>query len=138
MEAHVDDRLAVALRVPVGERLGEGLPLPLDAEVDVARRAAERRGGVARRHVVDRRRAAERHVEVRVRVDETGEHELAGRVDHRVGGHVEGLADQGDPLAVDEDVGDVVVGRRDDTAALDQHGHRGSPFSVALPTCRPP
>src|SRR6185436_2160716 len=107
------------------------------AEVDVAGRAAERRGGVPGGHVVDGRRAAEGHVEVRVGVDETGEHELPGRVDHRVGGHVEALAEQGDPLAVDEDVADVVVGRRDDTAALDQYGHRGSPFLVVSASLLP-
>src|ERR671929_181149 len=44
------------------------------------------------------------------------------------------LADQGDPLAVDEDVGDVVVRRRDDAAALDQHGHLGLPSLSVLAT----
>ena len=48
---------------------------------------------------------------------------LPRRVDHAVGVEVERLADQRDPLAVDEDVGDVVVRRGDDAAALDQHGH---------------
>ena len=34
---------------------------------------------------------------------------------------VERLADEGDPLVLDVDVGDVVVGRGDDAAALDQN-----------------
>ena len=42
-----------------------------------------------------------------------GQHVLAARVDDPVGRDVERLADQGDPLALDEDVGDVVVGRGD-------------------------
>ena len=81
-------------------------PCALDAEVDVAGRAAERRGGLARGDVVDRDRAAERHVEMGVRVDRAREHELAGRVDHAVGVDVERRADQRDPLALDVDVGD--------------------------------
>ena len=128
--AHVDQRLALALAVPVGEGVGKALALRLDAEVDVARGAAERRRLMARADVVDRRGAAERHVEVGVRVDEPGQDELPARVDRRVCADVQVLAEEGDPLAVDEDVADVVVGRRHDTAALDQHGHRGSPFPV--------
>jgi hypothetical protein len=65
--AHVDQLLALAFLVPVRERVGERLTGRLNAEVDVTRRPAERRGGLTRRHVVDRHRAAERHVEVRVR-----------------------------------------------------------------------
>ena len=75
--AHVDQLLALGLRVPVVERLGEGLALALDAEVDVGGRAAERRRGLARLDVVDRDRAAERHVEVRVRVDAARQQVLA-------------------------------------------------------------
>ena len=45
----------------------------------------------------------------------------------RVGGDVERLADQGDPLVLDEDVGDVVVRRGDDAAAFDQNGHADLP-----------
>ena len=90
---------------------------------------------VAGADVVDRHRPAERHVEVRVRVDEPRQDELPRCVDRRVRRDVQVLAEEGDPLAVHEDVADVVVGRRHDTAALDQHGHRGSPFLVA--SCGP-
>ena len=127
MVTHVDQLLAFGLGVPVGERLGEGLPGGLDAEVDVAGRAAERRRRLARLDVVDRDRAAEGHVEVGVRIDAARQHELAPGVDHTVGVVVERLADQRHPVALDEDVGDVVVGRGDDAATLDQHGH-GSSF----------
>jgi hypothetical protein len=58
---------------------------------------------------------------MRVRVDRARQHVLAGRVDRPVGGDVEVASDQRDALAVDEDVGDVVVRRRDDPATLDQH-----------------
>ena len=83
VEAVVDQRLSFALRVPDRERVAEGLALALDAEVDVRRRAAERRRGLARLDVVDRRLAAPRHLEVRVRVDAARQHVLAGRVDLR-------------------------------------------------------
>ena len=119
--AVVDHGLALALGVPGLERLGEALPLPLDHEVDVAGRAAEGRRGLARLDVVDRDRAAEGHVEVGVRVDAARQDVPARRVDDLVGRHVERGADEGDPLAVDEDVGDVVVGRGDDAAVLDQN-----------------
>src|SRR5207248_9675453 len=130
VEPVVDDRLAVRLRMPGPERLCECLALALDAEVDVTGGAAARRRALSRLEVVDRDRAAERHVEMRVRVDTARQDELAGRVDHLVRLDVQRLADQGDPLAVDEDVSDVVVGRGDDAAAFDQNGHCGSPFSA--------
>jgi hypothetical protein len=72
-----------------------------------------------------------------VRIDRSRQDELAGGVDRAVGAQVERLAEQGDPPAVDEDVADVVVGRRNDAAASDQNGPRGSPFSVVVPTFRP-
>ena len=108
-------------------------PVALDAEVDVARRAAERRGRLAGRDVVDRDGAAERHVEVRMRVDRAREHELAGGVDHPVGSDVERRADQRYPLALDEHVGDGRVGCRHDPATLDQHGHGASSRPVVRP-----
>ncbi len=64
-----------------------------------------------------------------MRVDEAGEDVLPRGVDHLVGLDVERLADEGDPLVLDEDVADVVVGRRDHAASFDQNGtHCGSPF----------
>src|SRR5687768_11926560 len=70
-----------------------------------------------------------------MRIDRAREHILPGRVDHAVCLDVQPLlievsADQRDPLALDEHVGDGGVGRRDDAAALDQYGHCGSPFPV--------
>jgi hypothetical protein len=129
--AHVDHLLAFGLRLPLVDRLAEGRALGLDDEVDVAGRPAERGRRLSRLDVVDRHRAAERHVEVRVRVDAARQHVLAARVDDAVRADVERLADQGDPLAFDVDVADIVVRGGDDAPALDQNRHRGSPFSVA-------
>jgi hypothetical protein len=130
--AHVDHLLAVRLAAPLLERLGEGRALGLDDEVDVAGRPAGRGRGLSRLDVVDRDRAPEGHVEVRVRVDAAREHVLPGRVDDAVGLDVERLADQGDPLAFDIDVGDVVVGSGDDSAAFDENGHGPSPLCRAV------
>ena len=69
-------------------------------------------------------------------IDAAGKHVLPGRVDHLVGLDVERLADQGDPLALDVHVADVVVGGGEDSAAFDQNGHRGSPFSSVVITSR--
>ena len=87
--AHVDHLLAVRLAAPVVDRVAERRAVRLDDEVDVARRAAERRGGLPRLDVVDRRRPAERHVEVRMRVDAAGKHVLPGCIDHSLGLDIE-------------------------------------------------
>ena len=135
--SHVDHLLAVRLRAPVVDRVGEGRAVRLDDEVDVARRAAEGSRGLPRLDVVDRYCPAERHVEMRVGIDTAGKHVLPGCIDHSLGLEIERLTDQGDPLALDVDVTDVVVRSREDAAAFDQYGHRGSPFLGVVSTCRP-
>ena len=107
----------------VSQRVVQRLAAVLDREVDDRGRAAERRRARAGLEVVGRRRAAERHVEMRVDVDAAGQHVLAGRVDHRVGVHVERRADDGDLLVLDEDVAAVLIRRGDDRAVLDQRAH---------------
>ena len=128
--AHVDELLPLALGVPGVECLGERAPGRLDAEVDVTRGTAERCRDLARRDVVDRDGPAERHVEVRMRIDQSGEDVLARGVDDPVGIDVERLAEHRDALVLDEDVADVVVGGRDDPPALDQCRHVISPPSA--------
>jgi hypothetical protein len=59
-----------------------------------------------------------------VRVDAARQDVLAGRVDRPLRRDVEIGADQRDPLALDEDVRDVVVGGGDDAASTDQDRHR--------------
>jgi hypothetical protein len=89
VEAVVDQRLPVRLRMPSFERFCERLALALDAEVDVAGRAAAGSGSLARLEVVDRDRAAEGHVQIGVGVDAARQHVLARGVDRPVGGDVE-------------------------------------------------
>jgi hypothetical protein len=123
VEAVVDKRLAVRLRVPAVERLRERLPLSLDAEVHVARRAAAGRRALARLEVVDGDRAAERHVEMRVRVDAARQDVFAARVDRPFGCDVELGADERDSLPLDEHVGNVVVGRGHHPTSTNQDRH---------------
>ena len=59
-----------------------------------------------------------------MRVDAARQDVLAGRVDRPVSGDVELGADECDPLAFDEDVGDVIVGGGDDAPSTDQSRHR--------------
>src|SRR3954468_16556399 len=75
---------------------------------------------------------------MRMRVDAAREDVLAARVNDAIRSYVQGFADQGDPLAFDVDVADVVVRRGYDAAAFDQNRHRGSPLSVVAfcVTCR--
>src|SRR3954452_20482580 len=76
---------------------------------------------------------------MRVRFDAAREDVLAARVDDAICSYVQGFADQGDPLAFDIDVADVVVRRGDDAAAFDQNRHRGSPpFGRCLVRYLPP
>jgi hypothetical protein len=70
---------------------------------------------------------------MRVGIDRAREHVAPGRVDHAVRVDVQRLSDQGDPLALDEDVGDVVVRRGDDAATLDQDAH-DAPFAAIVGT----
>src|SRR4030095_7577644 len=56
-----------------------------------------------------------------------GEDVLPRGVDDPIGVDVERLADHRDPLPLDVDVADVVVGGRDDPSALDQCRHVISP-----------
>ena len=124
VEADVDHGLRpLDLLEVVLERLRERRAGRLHAEVDVRRRAAEGGRRRTRGEVVAGDRAAEVHLEVRVRVDRAREDELPCCVDHLVGGHVEGLADQRHRAVVDVDVADVIVGGRHDAAALDQDRH---------------
>src|SRR5215210_3266008 len=124
VEAYVDHRLgAFDLLVPRRQRIREALARLLEAEVDVARRAAEGGRGSPRGEVVAGDRPAERHLHVGVRVDRARDDVLAARVDDLVSLHVERLPDEGDPLVLDEYVPHVIVGGGDDTAALDQYRH---------------
>jgi hypothetical protein len=70
---------------------------------------------------------------VRVRVDAAGKHQLAAGVDHLVGLHGQVLADGLDRLALDVDVGEVVVDRGDHPAVLDQRAGHGLASGVAGP-----
>ena len=124
VEAVVDQRLSVRLGVPDLERLRERLAPALDAEVHVARRSPAGGRALTRLEVVDRDGAAERHVEMRVRVDAARQDVLAGGVDRPVGRDVEIGADERDPLALDEDVRDELVGGGDDAPSTDQDRHR--------------
>ena len=74
----------------------------------------------------DRMVAGERHVQVGVRVDAAGKDELAGRVDHAVGGGGERRAHGGDRLAVDEHVGGNGLGGGHDATVADQRAQRGA------------
>ena len=110
------------------QRLAQGRAFGLDGEVDVHRRAAERRRAVAGEEVVRGDGAAEGHVEVRVHVNAAGDDVLAAsrRSSCRP---VKPLPMRRDLLVLDQHVGLVGVAGRDDRAALDQRAHR------RLPSC---
>jgi hypothetical protein len=81
VEAPIHDGLALGATGPLLVGHAGVLPLVLHREVDDARRPADRGGDRPRLEVVRRHRPFQRRVEVRVRVDATGQHELAARVD---------------------------------------------------------
>ncbi|MNS61084.1 hypothetical protein D3C72_941010 [compost metagenome] len=128
VEGVVDGGLALGLGVPGVQALEGGAALGLHGEVHHRGGAAEGRGAGAGLEVVGAVGAAEGHVEVGVGVDASRNDQLAGRVDHGVRRHVEVLADEGDALALDEDVREIVIHRRDDSTVLDQQAHSASPL----------
>ena len=130
MEADVDHRLAAVDLLVVGlERLRERVPgawMQKSTSVVVPPNAAAVVPEVKSSHVV----VPPKNISMCVCGSiAPGITILPVGVDHLVGRHVERLADQRHRAVVDEDVPDVVVGRGDDAAALDQHGHRApTPF----------
>ena len=128
VEAVVDQRLAVRLRVPGLERLRERLALALDAEVDVAGRAAERRRRLARTR--SRRSSPCRRTACRGACAgrcSPGGRSLPVASITRSAATSRSLADQRHPLAVDVDVRDRVVGGRHDAPAANQNRHGALP-----------
>ena len=132
-------QLPSALRVPRGQAVLHPLTGALHGEVDDGRGAAPGRRARAGLEGVGREGAAERQLHVRVPVDATGDHVLAGGVDDAVGrcgqvgaeGGRAGLDQRGDALAVDQHVGRDRAGGPDDGAVGDEDRH-GLPFSADL------
>jgi hypothetical protein len=126
VEAVVDHRLALGALHPALEGGVEPLTEVLDGEVDQGGGPAVGGGDGAALEVVGGGGAAEGHVEVGVHVDAPRHDQLAGGVDHRVGGHAEALADVGDHALVDVDVRVVAIGRGDHGTVLHEgRGHLG-------------
>src|SRR5579862_7409743 len=67
---------------PCFERLSQRLAFVLDREVDERGRASEGRSACASFEVVSAHRATERHVEMRMNVNSSGEHEFAGCIQY--------------------------------------------------------
>src|SRR5262245_34386713 len=91
-----------------------------------------RRGDRAGAKIVCRGGAAEGQFHMRVRVDAARNDELAGGVYIHIGFHLELGANGGDLLAVDEDVGFVVIGSSDDLSVRDQGFHDGREKLICL------
>jgi hypothetical protein len=73
--------------------------------------------------IVGRGRAAKGHVEMRVHIDPAGQHQLAGGIDHAIGGQIERGPDRADLLALDQHIAFVEIGGGDNRAVLDQDAH---------------
>jgi hypothetical protein len=120
VEAVVDGRLALGLALPRLQGGAQRLPRLGRREVHDRRRAPERGGPRARLEVVGGPDLPRGHVEMGVDVDSTGEDEAARGVDDRVRGHAQALPDEGDPAAVDVQVGLVGLGGGDDAAVANE------------------
>ena len=91
------------------------------------RRHAARHGGARAVLEVVERRERGRAREMRVQIDAAWQHELAARVDLARGAR--DVADRGDPLVVDREVGAAFAVRRHDRAAADREGRAQAPSS---------
>ena len=127
VEGIVDGGPALGLGVPVVERGDGRRAAGLNGEIDNAGGAAEGRGAGAGLERVRRLGAAERHLHMRVRIDAAWNHQLAGGVDHPIRVDLEIASDDVDGRIVDEDIGPVIVVRRDHAAVLDQYAQTQPP-----------
>ena len=124
VEAVVDDRLSLGLRVPAVDCLAQALALGLQREVDDRGRPSARGPDRADPPVVSRDvLVAPGRVEVGVNVDRAREDVLARGVDPLGVLDAELPSDLDDLSAVDEDVRLVGAGGRDDGAACDERLH---------------
>ncbi len=129
----VDDGLSFRPLHPSLEGGVEPLPEVLDGEVDEGGCTAVSGGDGAGLEVVGGSRAPEGHVQVGVDIDASGHDQLAGGVDHVVGGKVQPLPDEGDHAPVDVEVRLVAVRCGDDGAVFHQSRGHGNLCS-ALPS----
>jgi hypothetical protein len=119
MKGEIDGGLGVGLGVPLVDPSAQRARGGGGHEVDDSGCAAEGSRLVAGVVVVRRDRLEHREVEMRVRVDPTGEEKLASDVDGVGAGRGRGV-DGGDRFAFDQEVGPARVAIRDDRAALEQ------------------
>ena len=124
----VDDGLPIGFPVPRLEGVVQRVAARVEREVDDAGRPAECRAARPRFKVVGGDRPAEGHVEVRVRVDAARHDVCSAGIDGLVAAHIQLLADRGDLLTFDQNVGFIEVGRRSDRPAADQDAQDRTPL----------
>ncbi len=98
----------------------------LHGEVDDGGGAAERGRPSAGLEVIGAGGAAKGHVHVGVGIHAAGDDQLALGIDDAVSLDFEAAANQGDGFILDEEIGLIVVHRRDDAAVTNQQRHRPS------------
>jgi hypothetical protein len=120
MRAHVHARALAAL-VPALQPLERALSGGLVAKVDERGGAAERGRLGAGAEGVHGMRRSELPVQMGMHVHATGQHQQASRIVHfDIAARRDVLADSLDAPVDDQDVGGIVVHRRDDPAVADQ------------------
>ena len=125
--------------LPVVEPGDDAAPVGLLGEVHQRRGAAERGRNRPALEGVDGHRRTDLGLQVRVHVDAARENQQAGRVMHvDILAGLEIQSDGMDPAVFDHHIGPVVVGRGNDTPALDQcSGHPPPPSSAGHAIFRP-
>ncbi len=99
----------------------------LGCKIDDGRGAAVRRRDGAGLKVIGRDGAPNIEFHMRVDINAARNHIDAARVDHAVGGHCQFIANLFDLVALDKNVGDVIIGRRDDATVFDYCGCHTTP-----------
>ena len=126
VEAVVARGAAVCLLVPQVKTVLQRFALVRAGEVNDHGRAAAQRGASAGIKIVGRRGVAHVEVKVGMRVDETGEEQLAADIDKLGLGTGQRSADFYDLLAVDKEIGCLTAVRVYDGAALEKLFHKES------------
>src|SRR5258708_598624 len=119
MEPVIDSTLSRGFGVPVLQRLRESLAVILNGKIDDGGGAANGSCPRASFKIVGRNGATKRQLHVYMRIDPTGDDQLADGINGLVRSNRKAFADGFNSLAIDKNIGDVIVGCGNDPAVFD-------------------
>ena len=93
--------------------------------------------GAALKRIAGFYATAHGHFHVHVRINTAGHHQQSRYVMHCSIGHIQSTANGLDPATLQQEVSNIIIDCRYDSATCDQHFfHAGSPWQIGFPICR--